>query len=827
MRPVVYYTNGYETKVIDGLGYPPRRVISFHSEKDLGRIIQKRGRADITNLTIDEEITNRPYQKTAIKSLVEWLNKKNRRGLLVLATGTGKTRVSISLCKLLSNNNWIKNVLFLADRNELVKQARENFEEHLPSETMSSLSEDQIPDKTARFIFSTYQTMINYINAVPVEFSVGHFDLVIIDEAHRSVFGKYGAIFEYFDSLLIGLTATPRAEIDKNTFRLLELDGEPNFEYTYDEAIKDGYLRPYRLKNCTSKIINRGIKYDELSKEERDELEKVWEYEKALKGIPTDKEYHRDIQGNEIFSYLINDDTIDNVLSELMTNGLKIHSGEDVGKTIIFAYNHKHAERIVERFNALYPERGSEYCQLIDNQVKNHSAIIADFKVADKMPQIAVSVDMLDTGIDVPEILNLVFFKIVKSKIKFEQMIGRGTRLCKDLFGPGQDKKEFYIFDWCGNFGYFSTSGNNIESTNVKSLTQRLFELRVDIAKELQSAEHQDVDFDKLLHDELKTMMHKQVASIRKERKETRPYLSIIEPFRNEDNWKCLSEVDAMRLKKISHLIPVDKDDEEAKKFDVVMLHIMLSHIDSTVKAGQMRQVVMNVAALLQKKGTVPAVMARIHTIRMVQTAQFWENVTLDALEAVRKELRDLMHLLKDQRSNKKFVIDIDDEYSTSEDDVDVVIQTSYKQRVTDYLAANGDNETLRKIQHFEQLTAKDIHELERILFEELGTKDEYNKLTEGYPYKNNVAAFIRMINGIDHKKGIQIYQKFVEGYNLSSEQERYLKNILDYVSENGDIETKNFMEYPLKKVKWRATFGDQFVKLKDFIKEIHKVISA
>ena len=235
----------------------------------------------------------------------------------------------------------------------------------------------------------------------------------------------------------------------------------------------------------------------------------------------------------------------------------------------------------------------------------------------------------------------------------------------------------------------------------------------------------------------------------------------------------------------------------------------------------------MNVAALLQKKGTVPAVMARIHTIRMVQTAQFWENETLDALEAVRKELRDLMHLLKDQRSNKKFVIDIEDEYSTSEDDVDVVIQTSYRQRVTDYLAANGDNETLRKIQHFEQLTAKDIHELERILFEELGTKDEYNKLTEGYPYKNNVAAFIRMINGIDHKKGIQIYQKFVEGYNLSSEQERYLKNILDYVSENGDIETKNFMEYPLKKVKWRATFGDQFVKLKDFIKEIHKVISA
>lgn len=827
VRPVIYYTNGYETKVIDGLGYRDREVISFHSEDDLERMIQKRGRADITDLTIDDEITNRPYQKTAIKSLVEWLNKKHRRGLLVLATGTGKTRVSISLCKLLSNNNWIKKVLFLADRTELVNQAHGKFEEFLPSESMSCLSEDTDPDLDARFIFSTYQTMINYINAVPVKFSVGHFDLIIIDEAHRSVFGKYGAIFQYFDSLLIGLTATPRAEIDKNTFKLLELENAPNYEYTYDEAIGDRYLCPYRLKNCTSKMINRGIKYDELSKEERDELEKVWEYEKALKGIPNNQEYHRDIQGNELFRYLINDDTIDNVLSELMTNGLKINCGEDVGKTIIFAYNHKHAERIVERFRALYPERGADYCQLIDNQVKHHSAIIADFRVAEKMPQIAVSVDMLDTGIDVPEILNLVFFKIVKSKIKFDQMIGRGTRMCQDIFGPNQNKKEFYIFDWCGNFTYFSKNGDDIAPTNIKTLTQRLFELRVDIAKELQSAEHQEKPFDKQLHDDLKTLLHKQVASIGKERKETRPFLGIIEPFREKDKWTYISEVGALQLKKISHLVPVEKDEEETKRFDVVMLHIMLAHINTTVSVGQFRQVVVNVAAILEKKATVPAVMAHINTIRMVQTPQFWENESLDALESVHRELREIVHLLKEQRQNKKFVIDIEDEYTISKAPVNVVIQTTYKQRVIDYLAENSNNETLRKIQNFEQLTAADIQELERIFFEELGTKDEYNALTEGHPYKNNVAAFIRVINGIDHKKALQIYQQFVDGYNLTSEQEQYLKNILDYVSMNGDIETKNFMEYPLKQYNWRAIFGDHFVNLKDFIKQIHGVISA
>ena len=395
VRPVIYYTNGYTTQVIDGMGYPDREVISFHSHDDLEYLIQKRGRAKITDLTIDEAITNRPYQKTAIKTLVEWLNANHRRGLLVLATGTGKTRVSISLCKLLTNNNWIKKVLFLADRTELVNQARGNYEQLLPSESMTCLSEDAEPDLTARFIFSTYQTMINYINAIPVQFSVGHFDLIIIDEAHRSIFGKYGAIFQYFDSLLIGLTATPRDEIDKNTFRLLELEDEPNFEYTFDEAVKDGYLVPYKVKNCTSKAIKRGIKYNELTPEQRQQLEKVWEYEKIQKGIPKDEEYHRDIEGSELFRYLINDDTIDNVLSELMTGGLKIHSGEDLGKTIIFAYNHRHAERIVQRFHTLYPERGADYCQLIDNQVNHHDKLIREFKTPEKYPQIAVSVDML------------------------------------------------------------------------------------------------------------------------------------------------------------------------------------------------------------------------------------------------------------------------------------------------------------------------------------------------------------------------------------------------------------------------------------------------
>ncbi len=827
VRPVVYYTNGYETKVIDGMGYPDREVIAFHSHDDLEYLIQKRSRADITDLTIDDAITNRDYQKTAIKSLVEWLNKKHRRGLLVLATGTGKTRVSISLCKLLTNNNWIKNVLFLADRTELVNQARKNYENLLPSESMASLSDDAEPDLTARFIFSTYQTMINYINAMEMQFSVGHFDLIIIDEAHRSVFGKYGAIFQYFDSLLIGLTATPRDEIDKNTFRLLELEDEPNFEYTFQEAVDDGFLVPYKVRRHYSKMIQRGIKYDDLTAEQRDELEKVWEYEKAMKGVDPREDYHRDIEQREIFNYLINDDTIDNVLMELMTNGLKIHSGEDVGKTIIFAYNHQHAERIVERFRELFPERGADYCQLIDNYVTYRSQLIADFKIADKMPQVAVSVDMLDTGIDVPEILNLVFFKIVKSKIKFEQMIGRGTRLCQDIFGPGEDKKLFYIFDWCGNFDYFSKVTEGIDPSTAKSLTERLFSLRLDIAKELQSADHQEKDFDKQLHDELKTLLHQQVNSIVKERKDARSYWNIIEPFRDKEKWLYISDVDVQRLKSIGKLIPQDSDDESAKRFDVVMLHLQLAHIDSKARVGQYRKVVVTVATLLEQRGTVPAVIKRIDTIREVQQPQFWETETLDKLEHVRTELRDLIKLLKDSRQSRKFVIDIEDPYETAEGSEDFVVQTTYKQRVIDYLANNTDNPTLRKIQNFEQLESGDFTELERIFFEELGTREDYDELTDGRPYKNNVAAFIRVINGIDRKKALLIYRNFIKDYNLTADQERYLKNILDYVSVNGDIDTRNFMEYPLKALNWRGTFGNHFVQLKEFIKQIHQVIST
>ena len=827
VRPVIYYTNGFKTMVIDGMGYMDRPVYSFHSMDDLERLIQKRGRSEIRDLRINEAITNRPYQQTAIKSIVEWLNQKHRRGLLVLATGTGKTRVSISLCDILMRNDWVKNVLFLADRTALVNQAHKNYEALLPDVSMAVLSEEKEPDMQARIMFSTYQTMINYIDKEEKKFSVGRFDLIIIDEAHRSVFGRYGAIFNYFDSLLIGLTATPRDEIDRSTYELLQMDnGEPNFSYDLEEAVADGYLIPYETLQYHSKIMDSGIKWDDLPKEQQDKLEEVWTYEKALAGMGDDEEYHRDIESKEIFSYLINNDTIDKVLQELMNKGLKVNSGEEIGKSIIFAMNHLHAEQIVKRFRELYPEKGEKYCQLIDNYVKYSNALILDFGEPEKMPQIAVSVDMLDTGVDVPSILNLVFFKRVKSKIKFMQMIGRGTRLCPGVFGD-KDKEKFYIFDWCNNFEYFSVHSDGAEPVIVKSLTERLFSLRLDIALALQSAEHQEREEDKKLHDELKEILHAQVDSLSMARIDVREKIESIEPYRNKESWVCLSEVDVAKLKNIASLLPRPSENEAAKKFDVLMLHLQLEKVDSTVNADKAKVSVMTLAKLLEEKATIPLVRTRLNTIREVQTVEFWETSTIDRLERVRKELRDLIQLLEGNRNDKKFIIDIEDTTSSDADAARVQLRATYKQRVIEYLANNTGNPTLAKIQNFEQLTTSDINELQRVFWEELGTREEYNEMTLGKRYNNNVAAFIRVINGIDRKKALEKYAEFIKGTDLNSEQEQYLKNILDYISVNGDIQLSDFMEYPLKHYRWRDVFGNQFVSLKDFVKEIHQVIEG
>ena len=440
---------------------------------------RRTSRLPLADATITKEIVGRHYQQRAIRAVDDAFTAKQRDALLVMATGSGKTRVTIALVDQLMRAGWVKRVLFLADRTALVRQAANAFKTHLPNVTTVNLVTEKNND--GRVYVSTYPTMMNLINDIDGGrrmFGPGYFDLVVIDEAHRSVYQKYGAIFSWFDSLLVGLTATPKDEVDRNTYGLFHLeDGVPTDAYSLDEAVAEGYLVPPVGVSMSTKFLRQGIRYDDLSEEEKDDWDSLeWNEDGDIPDA---------ISAEELNRFLFNADTVDKVLAALMKDGHKVAGGDRLGKTIIFAKNQKHAEFIEQRFNLAYPHHAGAFARVITHSVTYAQSLIDDFSIKDKAPHIAISVDMLDTGIDVPEVVNLVFFKAVRSKSKFWQMIGRGTRLCPDLYGPGEDKKNFYVFDVCGNLEYFSQDLPESGGSVQKSLTERLFEARLGLVAAL------------------------------------------------------------------------------------------------------------------------------------------------------------------------------------------------------------------------------------------------------------------------------------------------------------------------------------------------------
>lgn len=821
VTPVVYYTNGFETHIIDGLGYPARTIYGFHSRLDLQKLIQKRGRQDIIDMLAKEEIVNRPYQTRAVKSICEHFNLKHRRGLLVMATGTGKTRVSIALVEVLLRNNWVKNVLFLADRTALVEQAFGKFNTYLPDETKCNLCDPrQARNIDARLLFSTYQTMINFIDIEEKTFSVGRFDLIIIDEAHRSVFGKYGAIFDYFDSLLVGLTATPREEIDRSTYRLLELeDGVPNDYYEYAEAVRDGHLVDFEAYRYDSDILKHGIKYNDRTEDEKAQLDTIFESEGVTE---------RDIENNEIFRYVYNTDTIDKVLQELMEKGLRVDSGENIGKTIIFAYNHKHAVKIAERFAVLYPQLGPDYCEVIDYQETQKKHLLDEFEKVDHEPRIAVSVDMLDTGIDVPEILNLVFFKPVHSKIKFEQMKGRGTRLCKNLLGVGKDKEKFIIFDFCNNFDYFDENPQGVVASQSKSLTERVFGQKSDLALLLQR--EAKTDFERQLHGEMKNELWQQVGGLGFERILVRKYGADIDPFRTEQRWDDLKEADITVLKNTIAPLLVASGDEMSMKLDVLAYACEIALLKKTSFPVAVTDKIKQLCYFLKaKKRNIPQVLQQMETIEEVMNDGFWLSASLEDLERVRKVLRDLVRFAIDVNDTGTFDVDIEDVIDAPRIDTPRPQNVTYGQRVFDYLAEHRDDEVFQKIYHMEQLTIVDVHELERIMWEELGTKEQYEEYCqrEHKIYGGNVAAMIRSLCKIDRAKAHQKFYEFIRSEQLTSLQEEYLNSIINYVCANGDMERRTLGQDPYRGFNWQLAFGDNRAKVGNYIDHLHHLIEG
>lgn len=824
--PVIYYTNGFQTNIIDGQGYPSRPLMGFHTRDELRRMIAQRSRNAITDLTIDERITNRPYQKRVLQAVANHYNDMHRRALLVMATGTGKTRVSISMVELLVRNGWVKNVLFLADRIELVDQAKLNFTKLLPSQTVSSLREADC-DKSARILFSTYQTMISHLDRDDKTFSIGRFDLIIIDEAHRSVFGKYGAIFDYFDGLLLGLTATPRDEVDRSTYELFGMEqGIPTDSYEYQEAIDERWLVPFVPIIDNSQILTDGIDPDKLTPEEREQLKEIFEYEKVIQSIEGD--YSRKISATEIFKYIFNQNTVDYVLTQLMENGYRVNDGTMIGKTIIFAYNHNHAVFIAERFAALYPDLGPDFCRVIDNYEKYSSDLIVRFKNPESLPQIAVSVDMLDTGIDVAEIVNLVFFKPVHSKIKFWQMIGRGTRLCPNLYGHGQDKKDFLIFDYYRNFEYFSVNADGAIPTKSTSVVATIFNLRTDLKYILQDASYQSDPDAKSLHDKIGEILHNQIKDLNRSRLDVRQQMKLVESLSQPEAMIALSLGDTMAMKEnISPLFKNTLADASALKFDALCLKRQLALVDETVSAGASETQITTIARYLkEKKASIPQVMAKMDTIKAVLTSQFWNSLSLGSLEKVRVELRDLLQYIDGGKSDKTFTVNIEDTFKKDNSGISVTPPRTYRRRAEDYLREHLPNDpVLQKIYHLEHLSEVDIKRLEEIFWKELGTREEYDATTQRNPYRENVAAFIRSIIGIEQETAFEKYRELIHGAELTRMQEEYLRNLIRYVSENGDFRTKLLQSPPFNS--FTTVFKQGYNSLIEYIKLISDVIAA
>lgn len=864
VRPVIYFTNGYEIWVIDGMGYPKRQLYAFHSREDLEWLHQQRRRRDITDMSVKDAIANRYYQKTAIKKLCEHFNAKHRRGLLVMATGTGKTRTAIALVDVLQRAGWVKNTLFLADRTSLVKQAHRNFVKLMPDTSTCILSEDENPDLNARIVFSTYQTMIRYVDSETKPFSVGRFDLIVIDEAHRSVFGKYGAIFNYFDSLLTGLTATPRDQVDRSTYELLQLEGGmPNFSYELEEAVGDGYLVAPKGLKYRSKVIESGIKYDDLTDEEKEQLEKVWEYEAAL--ADSIEPQPRDIISPEINKYIFNTQTIDRVLQELMERGLKVDSGEKIGKTIIFAHNSEHANLIVRRFNILYPDLGPDFCRQIDYSIRFAQGLIDSFSEREKEPQIAVSVDMLDTGIDVPDILNLVFFKQIRSRIKFMQMVGRGTRLCPDIYGPGKDKEKFLIFDWCNNIEFFQENIEDLAAPQMQSLTERIFSLRADILYCLQDPELLADEYAASLRQEIMGLVRKQIGRLSDNHISVRKHWDEVCRFRSDEVWTHLKGTDIQVLKSViaplvapirekadsynsldsldsldssdSYSLAAEaaaapaRDDVKALKFDVLALNILLSMLDESVDGNGAVGKVTQIVNLLRERASVPQIMAKMKLLNEVLTPDFWKNKTLERVERMRIEIRELMKYLTGE-AKRSFEVTVDDMTTSEGEVVDFIGTVTYRQKVLDYLAENRNSPVLRKIVNIEQLTADDVHELERVMWQELGTREDYNRFLSRENLAgscgDSVAAFIRTIVKVDHRRALELFTEYISANTLTAEQEEYLKSIIDYVCANGDMEKSALInESPFDAVNILDLFPGKVPQVASFVALLHSAIHA
>jgi type I restriction enzyme, R subunit len=804
-RPVIFYSNGFQTWLWDDIHYAPREVFGFYTKDELQMMVQRRtSQKVLATQTINNDITDRPYQHEAIRSVCEALDKKHREALLIMATGTGKTRVSAALVDLLSKANWAKRILFLADRNALIDQAKINLNDYLPNLPAVDLTKEK-EDESSRIVFSTYQTIINMIDGEADGnnrfYSVGHFDVIIFDEIHRSVYNRYRHIFKYFDGIRIGLTATPKAEADRDTYELFGMEtNNPTFAYELEQAVNDGFLVPPKAIAVPIKFQRSGIKYAELSAAEKLQYE-------AQFTDPVTGAFPDEIDAAALNKWLFNTDTVDKVIGHLMQHGIKVEGGDKLAKTMVFARSHRHAKFIEERFNKQYPAYKGDFLKVIDYHEEYRYDLLKKFKDKSKMPQIAVSVDMLDTGIDVPEVCNLVFFKPVRSSVKFWQMIGRGTRLCKDLFALNEDKKEFIIFDFCENFEFFNAHPKGKDGNSGKSLSQRLFELRLRLAFALLGQEDDEL---KAYGQSIIDQLVKQTQALNGESFIVRQHWEVVEKYRDAHAWNALSDLDIKALH--DHIAPLMMEinqDELAKRFDALMLDLQLCVLNGEKKQADLIQKVMVTAGKLSKKASIPSVAQKMDTIKEVQQKIFWEGASIPGIERIRMELRDIIKFLDSENTPIYFTM-FEDEFSGASQEHQLVYNfndlDAYKRKVEQYLKAQSNDITIYKLRNNVPITKGELETLERMLFEQgsIGTKAEFTKAYGKQP----LGKFIRSIVGLEVQAAKLAFAEILNNQTLNAPQIRFMDTIINFLNIKGIIEPSMLFESPFTDINSNGVAG-------------------
>lgn len=800
-RPMMFTTNGFETYFWDYRSSPQRKVSGIFSKDDLQKLMNRRTeRLDLMAIPIDDKITDRYYQKEAIRAVCEQIGLGFRKHLLVMATGTGKTRTASSLTDVLSRGKHVTNVLFLADRTALVKQAKDDFKNYLPDMSLCNLCSNK-DDRSARIVFSTYPTMLNAIDDMKAKdgqrmFTPAHFDLIIIDESHRSIFKKYRAIFEYFDAIMVGLTATPKTDVDRNTYDFFEMEhGVPTYAYDYETAVyTDHVLVPYYNYEVKTKFLEEGITYDDLSDEDKERYEDDF----IEDGLMPDC-----IPSAQLNKFVFNETTVDTVLQDLMERGIRVEGGDRLGKTIIFAQNKRHAEFVLERFNKLYPQYCGVFAQRVICDDTYAQTIIDAFKVPDKMPIIAVSVDMMDTGIDVPQCVNLVFFKKVRSKAKFWQMIGRGTRLCKGLTctdqidGEYTDKKRFLIFDYCGNFEYFRAHKEGYETKEAKSLTENIFGKQVKLAVMLQESTYAEDEYQEW-RSELVGTCYAQVLELNTELIAVKLRMQSVEKFKRPGSFDFINEGDKGELlQQIAPIVRLDDTDEYAKRFDNFMYGLMISAMAQMPSFQYAQRQLRDIGTLLERKISIPQVKAKLMIIKEVNTDAFWEANNILLFEKVRKELRGLMQFLVEIGPVKNPIITrLTDPIIGEQEGVQLEPPydfEDYRAKVDRYVNENGNALAIYKLTHNIPLSVGDYRELERVLTSELGSKEDYAREFGNTPF----GLLVRKIAKLDHDAAMAAFSQFINDQSLSQKQITFVHKIINHIEQNGYMESVTILTKP------------------------------